>query len=373
MIMKRTILNIFALTALLPLAGCQVTTGGNSTVTLRGALADRFYIGVAMNEAQITGADRAGVDIILREFSSMVAENCMKSEEIQPREGEYDFTFADAFVDFGERNGMFIVGHTLIWHSQMPDWFTVDGEGNEVSREVLIGRMRDHISTVVGRYRGRVHGWDVVNEAVMEDGTFRNSPFYRIIGEDFIRLAFEFAHEADPDAELYYNDYSMFHPGKREGVVRLVNNLKSQGVRIDGIGMQGHLGLDFPAMESFEQSIKAFIGTGTDVMITEFDISALPTLTRGADISDTSRYTEDSDPYPDGLPASVAAEWNERIQAFFSLFLKYSDNIKRVTVWGLTDGDSWKNDFPVRGRTDYPLLYDRQYNPKPIVGWLKEQ
>jgi endo-1,4-beta-xylanase len=213
---------------------------------LKDAFSELFYIGTAMNAPQIRGENAIALEVIKKQFNSIVAENVMKSGEIQRVEGEFDFTLADQFVNFGVENNMHIVGHTLIWHSQAPDWFFVDENGNDVSPEVLTERMKTHISTVVGRYKGKVHGWDVVNECIVDDGSWRNSKFYQILGEDFVKLAFQFAAEADPDAELYYNDYSMALPGRRQGVINMVKNLQQQGVKIDGIGMQGHLGLDHP-------------------------------------------------------------------------------------------------------------------------------
>ena len=171
---------------------------------------------------------------------------------------------------------MAVIGHTLIWHSQLAPWFAVDEQGRDVSPEVLKQRMRDHIHTVVGRYKGRVKGWDVVNEAIEDDGSYRRNVFYRILGEEYIPLAFQYAHEADPDAELYYNDYSLANPRKREGVVRLVQKLKSRGLRIDAVGMQAHLGMEWPSVEEFEKSMLAFAATGVKVMVTELDLNALP-------------------------------------------------------------------------------------------------
>lgn len=350
------------------LANCKAEES-KSEKALQEALKGKFLIGVAMNADQITGKDTAGVRLIKQHFNSITPENCMKSEVVQPQEGTFDFTLADQYVDFGQKNNMFIFGHTLIWHSQAPKWFFVDKDGKDVSREVLIERMKNHITTVVSRYKGRVKGWDVVNEAIEDDGSFRKSKFYQIIGEDFIRLAFEFAHEADPDAELYYNDYSMAKKEKREGVIRMVRNLQSQGVKIDGIGMQGHMTMDFPAVADFEESVLAFADLGVKVMITEFDLTALPSPKRdaGADLSLDYTYDKNLNPYPDGLPADVYEEWHSRCLDFFRLFLNHHDKIDRVTVWGVNDGQSWRNYWPVRGRTDYPLLFDRNYQPKPIV------
>lgn len=334
---------------------------------LKDAFADHFYIGAALNEAEITGTDAAGVELIKKNFNSIVAENCMKSEEIHPEEGVYDFTLADKFVEFGEANDMFIIGHCLVWHSQLAKWFPYDENGNYVTPEVLKKRLKDHITTIVTRYKGRIHGWDVVNEAIVEDGSYRKSPFYEILGEEFIPLAFQYAHEADPDAELYLNDYGMNVPGRRETYVKIANDLKARGLRIDAIGMQGHMGMDYPDMVEFEESIEAFAGTGCKVMITEWDMSALPTVNMGANVSDTVAFKAAMNPYPDGLPEDISAEWNSRMKSFMDLFIKHSDVITRVTAWGVSDNDSWKNDWPMKGRMEYPLLFDRNLQPKPFL------
>ncbi|MBP1676485.1 MAG: beta-1,4-xylanase [Bacteroidetes bacterium] len=341
----------------------------DKTTTLRAAFKDKFYIGTALNRAQYMGIDKKSDEVVKTQFSAIVAENCMKSENIQPREGEFFFDDADKFVAYGKKNKMFITGHTLIWHSQAPRWFFVDKEGKDVSREVLIERMKNHIHTVVARYKGQIKGWDVVNEAILDNGEWRKSKFYNIIGEDFIKLAFQFAHEADPKAELYYNDYSMAIPAKREGVIKMVKALQAQGVKIHGIGMQGHIGMDYPELSEFEKSIESYAGLGLKVMITELDLSALPTPkgNRGANIADVAAYQDQINPYKNGLPAEAETVWENRYLDFFRLFLKHKDKISRVTLWGVSDGGSWKNNFPVRGRTDYPLLFDRDYNAKPLV------
>lgn len=335
--------------------------------SLKDAVGDKFLMGVALNVNQSSGVDTSSIKLVKQHFNSIVAENCMKCEVIHPEEDRYDFTLADQFVSFGEKNGMAVIGHCLIWHSQLAPWFCVDEKGNNVTPEVLKQRMKDHITTIVTRYKGRIKGWDVVNEAILEDGSYRKSKFYEILGEEFIPLAFQYAHEADPDAELYYNDYAMNMPGKREGVVKLVSSLKEKGIRIDAVGMQGHMGMDYPDINEFEQSIVAFAGTGVKVMVTEWDMSALPTVKQSANISDTVAYQKMLNPYPETLPDSVSKAWNNRMKQFFGLFEKHADVISRVTAWGVSDGDSWKNDFPVKGRHDYPLLFDRNYQPKPFV------
>ncbi len=356
-------------TALIILLGSCSAPVEKSKPTLKSALKDKFLIGTALNANQITGRDTASIRIIKEQFSAIVAENCMKSAELQPEEGKFNFDMADKLVAFGQENNLTVTGHTLIWHSQLPRWFMVDENGNDVTPEVLKQQMKDHITTVVTRYKGRIKGWDVVNEAIMENGSYRNSKFYQILGEEFIPLAFQYAQEADPEAELYYNDYNEWYTGKQETIIKLIETLKSRNIRIDGVGMQGHVGMESPSLEEYEAAIRAYASAGVKVMITEFDLSALPSPRRnvGANISEVEAYRQEVNPYQDGLPDSVYTAWNDRMMGFFDLFLRNSDKISRVTLWGVSDGDSWKNDFPMRGRTDYALLFDRNYQPKPIV------
>lgn len=368
--MKKNKINLLSTALLFIVTACNNNTSNyNKEATLKEALKDKFYIGTALNLDQIQGKDTASINIVKNQFNAIVAENCMKSMYMQPREGEFCFNDADKFVEFGEKNDMFITGHTLIWHSQAPKWFFTDEKGKDVSSEVLKERMKKHITTIVSRYKGRIKGWDVVNEAIMEDGSYRKSKFYEILGEEFIPLAFRYAHEADPSAELYYNDYNEWYPGKRDAIVNMVKSFQEQGIRIDGIGMQGHVGMDSPKLEEYQAAIDAYAAAGVKVMITEFDMSALPSPwgNAGANISDTIAYQQKMNPYTDSLPRSVEKTWTNSMLDYFSLFVDNSDKISRVTLWGVTDGDSWKNDFPVKGRTDYPLLFDRKYTAKPIV------
>lgn len=365
--MKLKNLLLLLTTATIAACGGPKQTTTPTERSLKEVIGDRFLIGVAINNKQLYEQDTAGVRIVKKHFNSIVAEDCMKSANIHPEENRYNFAPADSLVSFGEANGMAVIGHCLIWHSQLSPWFCVDKDGKNVTPDVLKARMKEHITTVVGRYKGRVKGWDVVNEAIEGDGSYRKTPFYEILGEEYIPLAFQYAHEADPDAELYYNDYGMHAPGRRDGVVHLVNALKEQGIRIDAIGMQGHMGMDYPDVKEFEKSLLAFAGTGAKVMITEWEMSALPTVEESANISDTTTYNKALNPYPESLPDSVSHIWNDRMKTFFNLFLKHSDVITRVTVWGVSDGDSWKNNFPVRGRHEYPLLFDRNYQPKPFI------
>ena len=365
--MKILIISVLSLVII----GCTRTikTSETNEPVLKEVFENKFLIGAALNADQIWEKDTLAVEIINRQFNAIVAENCMKSMYLQPQEGEFYFNDADKFVEFGVRNRMFITGHCLIWHSQAPGWFFTDDQGNDVSKEILIERMKNHITTIVSRYKGIIKGWDVVNEAFLDDGSWRDTQFYKIIGEDYIPLAFRFANEADPDAELYYNDYNEWHTGKREAIVKMIKQLKEEGLRIDAIGMQGHIGMDYPDLEEYRTAINAYTDAGVKVMITELELSALPSprLNIGADVSDAEAYRNEMNPYTAGLPDSVAVAWTKRMAAFFNLFIDNKDKIKRITLWGVTDANSWKNDFPIHGRTDYPLLFDREYKAKPIV------
>lgn len=370
MMKKKLSYILMTLQTLMLIYGCStIHSSKDKAETLKDALKNKFLIGTALNEAQINGQDTLGIRIVKKNFNTIVAENCMKSQEIHPEKDQYNFALADAFVEFGVKNNMTIIGHTLVWHSQLPQWFCYDEDGRLIASDILKERMKEHIHTVVTRYKGKICGWDVVNEAINDDGTWRDSPFYQILGEEFIYLAFQYAHEADPNAELYYNDYNEWHARKRDAIVRMIINLKERGLRIDGIGMQGHIGMRFPSVEEFQTAIDAYTATGVKVMITEFDLSILPYAREnvGANISEIEAYNKAMNPYTEGVPDSLSHMWNTRVMDFFRLFLKNSDKISRVTMWGVTDNNSWKNDFPMRGRTDYPLLFDRNYQAKTVV------
>ncbi len=341
--------------------------GAQSQPALKDVFKDAFRIGVALNRDQIYGTDMRGQAIALAQFNSITAENALKWEKIHPQPKTYDFKAADRFVTLGRKNHMFVVGHCLVWHSQTPSWVFQDGKGKPLSRDALLKRMREHIHKVVGRYKGRIGGWDVVNEAVDEDGTLRQSPWLKIIGEDYIAKAFQYAHEADPKAELYYNDYSLANEPKRSGAVELVKKLKAQGVPITAVGLQGHLRLEWPAAEQEEATITAFANLGLKVVITELDVDVLPQAIKsdGAEVSARADLRSDLNPYAAGLPDDVQQALARRYAELFGVFLKHRDVVSRVTFWGVTDGDSWKNDWPVRGRVNHPLLFGREGKPKP--------
>jgi endo-1,4-beta-xylanase len=334
---------------------------------LKDVFARDFLIGVAINYDQIYEKEPNEKAIITKHFNSISPENALKWEKVHPEPGQYNFEPTDKYVAFGEKNNMFIIGHVLVWHHQTPNWVFEDANGRPVDRDTLLKRMKDHIFAVVGRYKGRIDGWDVVNEAIDSGGKLRKTKWREIIGEDYVAKAFEFAHEADPDAELYYNDFDLWIKGHRAVAVRVVKDLQARGLRIDGIGMQGHWTLDSPPLDDIEASITAFAELGVKVMITEMDVSALPSADNysGADITKNFELRKELNPYPDGLPLQMQEKLAVRYAEFFSLFHKHADTISRVTFWGVHDGVSWRHNWPVRGRTDYPLLFDRDCKPKP--------
>lgn len=300
------------------------------------------------------------LNVVPEEFNCVTAENCMKSEVISPKKGIYDFVLADQFVEYAQKHNLTIIAHAPIWHSQCARWICHNEDGSLVSKEQLKENMRNYINTVYGHFRGKIKGYDVVNEAIEDNGSYRKSDFYKIMGEEYIDWAFQCAQEADPNTELYYNDYSMAEPGKRATVVKLIQRLKSKGIRIDAVGLQTHIGMDFPNFKEYEKSIKAFIEAGVDVQLTETDMSILPNPYTGADVSTRFQYTEDKDPYKNGITKEQLKPWQKRFKELFAIVNKYSKNVKRVTFWGITDASSWKNDFPIKGRTDYPLPFDRE-------------
>ncbi len=326
-----------------------------------------FYIGAALNLNQVSGRDPKAEAIIGKHFNTISPENLLKWESVHPRPDSYNFKPADDFVALGQKHKMFVVGHALVWHQQTPKWVFEDNEGQPASREVLLQRMEEHINAVAGRYKGKIHGWDVVNEALNDDGTLRQSKWQQQIGDDFVARAFEFAKKADPSTELYYNDYNMWKPAKRDGAIKLVKSLQEKGIKVDAIGMQGHWGLKTPTIAQIEESIVAFSKTGAKVVITELDIDVLPNPSnrQGADIDATFEFDQQYNVYTNGLPDDVQQQLADRYAEIFALFRKHQDKISRVTFWGVTDSDSWLNDWPIRGRTSYPMLFDREYQPKP--------
>jgi endo-1,4-beta-xylanase len=351
--------------AILILGICLPALGADSP-SLKDVFADDFLVGAALNSSIFSGQSTQEVAIVEKQFNTISPEDVLKWESVHPEPGKYDFSKTDRYVEFGMKNKMFIIGHNLIWHSQTPDWVFQNADGSPVDRETLLKRMHEHISTVVGRYKGKIGGWDVVNEALNTDGTLRNSRWRKIIGDDYIAKAFEFAHEADPQAELYYNDYSCEDLPKRTGMIALLKTLQSQGVKLTGVGLQGHYRLDGPPSSDVDETISAVSKLGLKVMITELDIDVLPAVSspRGADVSLKLEARPELDPYTNGLPDSVQQQLAQRYADLFSVFVKHRGEVTRVTFWGVADGDSWLNRWPIMGRTSYPLLFDREGNCK---------
>ncbi len=352
------------------LTGCQWhTTNAANEPALKDVFKGDFLIGAAINATQFSSSNKENceVQLILKHFNSTTPENALKWEAIHPESNRYNFAPADRYVAFGMEHHMFIIGHNLIWHNQTPRWVFEDNEGNPVNRETLIKRMREHIFTVVGRYKGRIKGWDVVNEAVDDDGSLRQSRWLKIIGEDYLVKAYQFAHEADPDAQLYYNEYSIENTAKGVGAVALIKKLQAAGIPIAAVGIQGHYKMNWPTRQELGQTIDRFSQLGIKVMITELDVDVLPAASRSvsADVSQTFQSRAELNPYTNGLPDSVQQALARRYADLFSEFLLHRAQISRVTFWGVTDANSWLNSWPVRSRVDYPLLFDRQCRPKP--------
>ncbi|MCU0797307.1 MAG: endo-1,4-beta-xylanase [Akkermansiaceae bacterium] len=354
---------------ILPFLLALVLPVGADEGSLRQAYRESFFIGVALGHSHVSGVRPAETELVTRHFNSITPENDMKWQSLQPRPGQFDFSLADAYADFSAKHGMKLIGHTLVWHSQTPDWVFRGPDGGPATRELLLDRMRGHILRVVGRYRGKVHGWDVVNEALADGGAeaLRDSPWRRIIGDDFLDHAFRFAHEADPQAELYYNDYNLEDPLKRERCEALIRGMLARGVPIHGVGTQSHFNLHYPSIDQVDETLRRFSALGIKVMVTELDVDVLPSHGPGgvADLSRKEKPGEGLDPYRAGLPDDIQQALARRYAELFRVYRKHEKSLTRVTFWGLHDGQSWLNQYPIGGRTNHPLLFDRELHPKP--------
>lgn len=332
---------------------------------LKDVFKNHFLLGCAIHYSDIDGTNPIEQKLFLRNFNSLTTTMCLKWRSVHPDLSTYDFSISDNYVNFAVKNKLFVVGHTLVWHKASPDWIFVDKNGKELSRDSLLKRMEDHIKTVVGRYKGKIASWDVVNEAIADDGTYRQSKWFKIIGEEFIEKAFEFAHKADPKAELYYNDYALWRPAKREGVIKMIKRLQAKNIPIHGVNEQGHYYLTRPSIGELDATIKDLSKLGIPISISELDLSVLPRIDNlTGDIADHAVYNPAYDPYKQGLPDSLITKFSKRYGQIFKVFKDNSSVIKRVTFWNLTDETSWLNDFPMPGRTNYPLLFDRNKQPK---------
>ncbi|GAB3745827.1 endo-1,4-beta-xylanase [Spirosoma pomorum] len=328
--------------------------------SLKDAFKKDFGIGTCLNVAQIEERDPKTTAFITSQFNMATPENVMKSALLHPGWDTYTFEMADKLVEFGKKHNIKINGHTLVWHSQLPGF--VRGIHSQDSLRTFF---TSHIKTVAGRYKGKVYSWDVVNEALNEDGTLRKSVFLQYLGDNYITDAFRLAQEASPGTELYYNDYNNEQPAKRAGCIAIIKKIKDAGVRIDGVGIQGHWHVGRVPLAEIEESINQYAALGLKVMFTELDIEVLPRNFQGADVGQRMTANATSNPYPEALPDSVQQQLAADYEALFKLFLKHKDKVSRVTFWGVNDGDSWLNGWPVRGRTNYPLLFDRKNQPKP--------
>ena len=354
------------------LQGCASTEGPKET--LKSVYDNKFLIGATVNDRMLEAKQDPSLQVVKKHFSAITTDNAMKWGVMNPEPGEYKLGVVDRFVAFGQENNIQLVGHVLYWHSQTPDWVFEDADGKPLTREALLDRMRERAKLLAARYGDSIKIWDVVNEAINDDGTLRESKFHKIIGPDFIEQAFRIAAEEFPaDCKFLYNDYGMNRLGRQGAVVAMLNDFKKRGIKIDGVGLQGHWSMDEPALQEIDDSLAAYAATGIPMHITELDLDYLGRehfFSADVDIQKLVA-TPENNPYPDGVfPASADAELAQRYQDIFELFLKYSDNIERVTFWGVNDGDSWLNGWPVRGRTNYPLLFDRNNNAKPAVDAL---
>jgi len=307
---------------------------------------DYFYMGVAIPPSFIDNQKKA--DLIKRHFNSLTAENDMKWSSLQATEGTFTFTNADKIVAFAETNSMKVRGHCLCWHNQVPSWIFRDGAAT-ASKELVLQRLRTHITTVMTHFKGKVYAWDVVNEAI-DDGSsvYRNSQWYAICGEDYIFEAFKAARAADPDAKLFYNDYTAIDPTKRDKIYSLLAKLKEQNL-VDGMGLQGHWNVSYPSTSLISDAINKYISLGVEVQVTELDVSV---------------YTSNSDP-ESAYTDVIAQKQSIAYRRYFDAFRTFRDAITGVTFWGLADDYTWLDNFPVAGRKNYPLLFDVKLDPKP--------
>ena len=341
--------------------------GADATATLKDVFASDFAVGVAVNQRQFTSRDTNGAALIVSQFNAISPENVLKWQSIHPRPGAdgYNFAPADAYVAFGEQHHLLIVGHTLAWHSQTPAWVFRDNNGrqlqgtNDADRTLLLGRLHDHIMAVVGRYKGRIKIWDVVNEALNDSGDGsdtnllrRTSPWVRILGPEFIVKAFEWAHEADPDAILRYNDYAIENEPKRKRLIALIKMLQAQNVPVMAIGSQTHANVTWPSPELEDTALTDMATLGLPIHITELDVDA----SQGGQRNQSADVAQNAQ--AGGVVDAMNQKLAEQYGNLFRVFLKHRKDIKLVTFWGVTDRDSWRS-------SGQPLLFDGEWKPKP--------
>ena len=345
-------------TCFMLLAGCKSRKETSNIVASNKGLKDYyqnyFPIGVAVGPQSLTGPN---AELILKEFNSVTPENAMKMGPIHPEENRYFWRDADSIVNFAQKNGIKVRGHNLCWHEQTPNWIFKDSQGNEVSKEVLLKRLKDHITEVVTRYKGKIYAWDVVNEAIDDDNSkfLRNSLWYKICGDDFIIKAFEYAHAADPEAQLYYNDYNTERPEKRERIYKLLKQLVDAKVPVHAVGLQGHWSLNEPTQQELRKAIEQFSSLGLKVQVTELDVSVYP-------------WEKNQRPLKDGEKFEFTPEQEQKqmevYKNVFRIFRDYKSIITGITFWNISDQHTWLDEYPVRGRKNYPLLFDQNLKRK---------
>lgn len=354
-LLKKKIIRTSLLVSVLLISGYE-NSGQQREVEkgLKDYYKNYFPIGASVSPRSLNGPE-AG--LILKHFNSLTAENAMKMGRIHPEENRYHWEPADAIVNFAQKNGLLMRGHTLCWHNQTPDWIFIDQAGNNTTKEVLLQRLKDHITQVVTRYKGKIYAWDVVNEVIDDDHSkyFRNSKWYTICGEEFVARAFEYAHAADPDALLFYNDYNTEHPDKRERIYKLVKGLIDSKVPIHGVGLQGHWSIYNPSEKELRESIERFSALGLAVQITELDVSVYP-----SEQGRRERRTDESDVFTQ----EMKEKQRQQYRMIFKVLREQKNALTGVTFWNVSDKHSWLDNFPVRGRKNYPLLFDENLEPK---------
>ncbi len=349
---------LVALAVSLFFASCSssIKTTGAKPISAKGLkdyYKDFFPIGVAVAPRMLHGEDSV---LIVNQFNSLTAENAMKMGPIHPRENEYYWKDADSIAAFAKKHRMRLRGHNLCWHAQAPSWMFQTATGDTVTKEVVLQRLKDHITTVVNRYKDYVYGWDVVNEAIDDRDSifYRPSAWYKICGEEFIAKAFEYAHAADPKAVLFYNDYNTENPKKREKIYEMVKKLKEAGVPIHGVGLQGHWSVNNPSGEELRKSIQLFSSLGLQVQVTELDVSVYAGRQGGQLVQGRSDTTSNFTP-------EMEQQQRDQYKMFFDVFRQYKNKLTGVTFWNVSDRYSWLDG---RGRKNYPLLFDTKRQPK---------
>lgn len=352
-----TIIRFFSVSALavliIMLANCRgsgLKDAGeiDSTLGLKDFYQGYFDIGVAVSPQNLEGEE---AELIKKHFNSITAENVMKPGPIHPKEDSFAWENADKIVEFAVANGMKVRGHTLCWHSQTADWMFQDEEGNQVSKEVAMARLKDHITAVVSRYKGKVYAWDVLNEVIEDRDTtkiFRETQWYKIIGEEYVAKVFEWAHEADPDALLVYNDYNTENPDKRDRIYTMLKNLLDAGVPVHAVGLQGHWNITDPTEENLRASIDKFASLGLKVQVTELDVSI---------------YGSRTDTIGIGFTPEREQKQIDLYKMAFNVFREKKDVINSVTFWNVTDRRSWRDRGDMKV---YPLLFDENAEPKKV-------